>query len=212
MSTDSAAASILSVTHAALWPLLLAPKLSGASSPSAPSNGLGSSRVNSLYLWGERDYALEQILMHQPPRWLPSSSPTWDDFLTSAVLNALTEARAPANLATWRYGSIHTVDVEDPIFGQSEALSMLFGRPTGSGPQPQSGDGTTVKQVGHTFGPSERFTADFANLNQSTLNIVLGQSGNPDSPYFLDQFPAWLHGTTFPISTTATHTLTLTPH
>jgi penicillin amidase len=40
---------------------------------------------------------------------------------------------------------------------------------------------------------------------------VLGESGNPDSPWFLDQFPAWLHGATFPISNAVTHTLTLTP-
>ncbi len=105
-----------------------------------------------------------------------------------------------------------------PIFDQSQLLKNLLGRPTGTGPQPQSGDGTTVKQVGHTFGPSERFTADLSNLDHSTLNIVAGQSGNPFSQWFLNQFPAWYHGTTyqFPftdaaVTQAATHTLTLTP-
>jgi penicillin amidase len=167
--------------------------------------------INTLYQWGERDYALEQILTHQPPRWLPSTYPNWNDFLAAAVLHAITSAKAPLDLSTWHYGSIHTIDIEHPIFDQSEALRYAFGRPTGTGPQPLSGDGTTVKQVGRNFGPSERFTADFADLNKSTLNIVLGQSGNPDSPYFLDQFPAWLHGTTFILASPALHTLTLTP-
>jgi penicillin amidase len=84
--------------------------------------------------------------------------------------------------------------------------------------QPQSGDDVTVKQVGHSFGPSERFTADLSNLDHSTLNLVLGESSNPMSPWFMDQWSAWYHGTTFTLPFTnpavdaaTTHTLTLTP-
>jgi penicillin amidase len=215
MSTNSAAPSVLAATHAVLWPMLLRSKL--ATAPAAPAktapspNAAATQDINTLYVWGERDYALEQILMHTPPRWLPPAYANWDDFLTSAVLNALTSDKAPADLATWRYGALHTVDIESPIFDQSELLRDLLGRPTGTGPQPISGDGTTVKQIGRNFGPSERFTADFSNLNNSTLNLVLGQSGNPDSPYYLDQFPAWLHGTTFPLLGAPAHTLTLQP-
>ena len=90
--------------------------------------------------------------------------------------------------------------------------------PTGTGPQAQSGDLTTVKQVGAAFGPSERFTTDLSNPDQTTLNIVLGQSGNPVSPWFMDQFQDWLHGRTYPMpfspaaaQAATTHTLTLTP-
>jgi penicillin amidase len=46
----------------------------------------------------------------------------------------------------------------------------------------------------------------------------MGQSGNFGSPFFLDQFPAWLKGTTFPfvfsdaaVRAAGTHTLMLTP-
>ena len=75
----------------------------------------------------------------------------------------------------------------------------LLNRWTGPGTQPQSGDGTTVKQVGLGFGPSQRLTVDFANLDASTLNIVTGQSGNFLSPYYMDQWQAWYQGTTFPL-------------
>jgi penicillin amidase len=201
MATESAAATILATTHAILWPMLLRPKLQ------APA----TETLNDTYLWGERDYALEQILMHTPARWLPGKYPDWNAFLASAVLEALNAAHAPADLAKWNYGSRHPVDIEHPLFSQSEPLRRLLGRPTGTGRQPQSGDRTTIKQVDQNFGPSQRFTADLAHLDRSTLNIVLGESGNPDSPWFLDQFPAWLHGATFPISNAVTHTLTLTP-
>ena len=203
MSTDSSAATIVEAAHAILWPMLLESKLTPGQNT--------SENLSSLYSWHRSNYALEQILMHTPARWLPSTYADWNDFLAAAVLRALTQAKAPSDLAAWQYGSRHTVDVEHPIFAQSKALRYLLGRPTGTGPHPQSGDGTTVKQVGPTFGPSQRFTADLSNLNNSTLNLVLGQSGNPDSPYFLDHFPAWLNGTTFPLSAPAAHTLTLLP-
>ena len=75
-----------------------------------------------------------------------------------------------------------------------------------------------MKQVGREFGPSERFTADLSNFDQSTLNTVTGQAGNFLSPFYMDQWNAWYEGTTFgfPFSATAVakakqHQLTLEP-
>ena len=208
VDANSAAANIVSAAHAAIWPLLLTPHLKKGT----PA---------TLYNWAERDYALEQLLMHTPARWLPPGVASWDDLLATALDKGLADAHAPNNakdLAAWNYGRTHVVDIEHPVFGQSAPLARLFGIPTGTGARPQGGDSTTVKQVAKTFGPSERFTADLSNLDQSTLNIVLGESGNPVSPYYMDQFSAWLHGTSFPlpfrdqaVSAAATHTLTLHP-
>src|ERR1700722_2375169 len=88
------------------------------------------------------------------------------------------------------------------------------------GPRPhaQSGNRVTVKQVGRSFGPSERLTVDFGDLDHSTLNVVLGESMDPASPWFIDQWKAWYTGTTFamPFSDAAAdragkHSLTLVP-
>ena len=54
-----------------------------------------------------------------------------------------------------------------------------------------------MKAVTRGIGPSERFTADLADLDQSTLNIVTGQGGNFLSPYYMDQWKAWYEGFTF---------------
>ena len=216
MTTDSPAAALVAAVHGALWPMLLAPKLQPAAGSKIKAPTVDD--INKLYVWGERDDALEQILMHAPPRWLPHNYATWNDLLAAAVLRGLADARAPDDLAKWRYGTAHTVEIEHPIFDRSDALRHLLGLPTGTGAQPQSGDGTTIKQAGHTFGPSQRFTADLADLDHSTMNVVLGQSENPASPWFMDQFTAWYHGTTFALPYTdaalahaTTHTLTLTP-
>jgi hypothetical protein len=45
----------------------------------------------------------------------------------------------------------------------------------------------TVKQVSTHFGPSERLTVDFSDLDHSTLNIVNGQSGNIFDEHYDDQ-------------------------
>lgn len=206
VNIDSSAAAIVAAVHADLWPMLLQPHLKAGADPKL------------LYIHYSRDAALEELVTHAPQRWLPPGYANWDDFLAAAVLAGINNSHAPGDLSKWRYGNSHTVEIEHPIFAQSQLLKTLLGRPTGTGPQPQSGDGTTVKQVGHTFGPSERFTADLSNLDHSTLNVVAGESGNPDSQWFLDQFSAWYHGTTyqFPFSDqavnqTTTHTLTLQP-
>ncbi len=188
MTIDSPAAAVVASVHSVLWPMLLAPHVQGVKS---------AKELRALYVWGEEDYALEQVMMHTPPRWLPKGFRDWNDFLTGAIEAGLAEEHAPANLATWRYGAIHVLDIEHPVFAQSPLLQRVFGLPTGTGVLPQSGDGTTVKQVGRSFGPSERMTVDFGNLNRTTLNLVLGQSGNPVSPWFMDQFAAWYRGTTF---------------
>jgi penicillin amidase len=72
--------------------------------------------------------------------------------------------------------------------------------------------------VGRTFGPSERFTANLAAFDESTLNVVTGQSGNFTSPYYMDQWKAWYEGTTFvfpfskeAVARTKTHELKLVP-
>jgi penicillin G amidase len=108
--------------------------------------------------------------------------------------------------------------LDHPIYSRSAVLQSLIGIPTGPGIRPQNGDATTVNQVGRSFEPSERLTVDLANLDNSTLNLVLGESGNLSSPWYMDQFDAWLHGRTFPFSYSAgavtptiTHTLTLVP-
>ncbi len=221
LEANSAAAAIVVATRAALWPLLIDSQLAPEPNPQASTES-GKPKTlpaSAIYSWGNKAYAEEWLVMHTPARWLPKNYATWDDLLATAVAQSLRLTHAPTDLASWRFGNFHVIDIEHPIYGQSPLLQRLIGLPTGTGIQPQSGDDTTIKQVGRTFGPSERFTADLAKLDASTLNLVLGESANPASPWFMDQWLAWYHGTTFPLPFTnaavdaaTTHTLTLNPH
>jgi penicillin amidase len=218
VSVNSAAAAIVASTRAELWPMLLIPQMqkpNAIHNPSAPKlSPSAQDDILNLYTWDEKTSALELILQHTPARWLPSAFPSWDDFLTTAVARGLRFDHAPANLSTWTYGSIHPLDIPHPVFGSHSPISTLLGVATGTGDHPNSGDNTTIKQTGLHFGPSERFTADLSNPDNTHANITTGESGNPSSPWFLDQFLAYLNGSTYTLPLThpnTTHTLTLTP-
>ncbi len=152
--------------------------------------------------------------MHAKAEWLPRGYRNWDELLTAAVSKAMKDGNAPGNVADWSYGSWHVAELDHPL---ARFLPYL-GRLADQGPLPLAGDKTTVKQAGRAFGPSQRFTMDWSDVDGSTENIVLGESGNPLSPYFRDQWNDWYGGTTFalPFSPEAvakqtTHTLRLLP-
>jgi penicillin amidase len=222
LTIDSTAANIVASARGMLWSMLLAPHLRDvqAAQPAHTKkhrklSGPELGDLLQLYTWGEHDSALEQLLQHTPVRWLPHAFSNWDDFLTTAVQRGLKLDNAPANLSTWTYGKLHPVDIAHPVFGSHSPVSTLLGTATGSGFHPRGGDSTTIDAAGTTFGPSERFTADLANPDNTHANITTGESGNPSSPWFLDQFEPWLSGTTFLVPLThpqTTHTLTLSPN
>ncbi|MFL6438210.1 MAG: penicillin acylase family protein [Terriglobales bacterium] len=199
MEKNSAAASIAYWSRRNLMKLLLTPKL-------------GEDLIN--YDWGLSAPALENILTHRMPRWLPQGYASYYDVLVAAVQKAIDSERAPKDLKRWRWGSQFPVDVQHPVLASLPILSHF----SGTGWHLQSGSGSTVKQVGANFGPSERMTVDLSDLDHSTLNIVIGESGHVLSAHYKDQFSAWYEGSTsqFPFSEAAVnaaaeHRLVLEP-
>lgn len=189
MLADSAAAAVEASAREELYRELLEPKLGAA-----PADGNSESGLSwKTYEWFMRPVWLENVLLYEPQRWLPANFKDYNQLLAGAVEAALQRPDVPANLADWQWGELNPVEINHPIFG---AIPILR-RWAGPGRQPQSGDSYTVKAVGRHFGPSERTTVDLANLDDSTLNIVTGQSGNLFSPYYMDQWPAWFSGSTF---------------
>jgi penicillin amidase len=200
LTTGSAAASIVTQTRFALWPLILDPKI--------------GKETAELYEWSESNFAEEEIVMHASPDWLAPGYKNWDALLTEAVRRGLKNGDAPSDVSQWAFGSWHVVDIQHPLSGFVPFISRI----AETGPFPLSGDNTTVKQVGRAFGPSQRFTMDWSNVDGSTEDIVLGESSDPYSPYFRDQWNYYYGGTTFALPFTsaavaaaARHTMRLLP-
>jgi len=89
-------------------------------------------------------------------------------------------------------GRVHRVDIKHPFWSHFPILK----KGAGTGSLPLSGNEETVKQVGPHFGPSERLTVDFADLDHTTLDIVNGESGNIFDGHYNDQWDAYYHGRT----------------
>ena len=221
MQASSAAPTIAENATRELRRLLLEPKL-GPTLPKpqkdADSELYKDSEKKALdwktYTWLQRSVWLENILLHRPKRWLPEKYPNYDELLTAAIEAAVDDPQAPKDLASWRWGTFNALDIQHPILGKIPMISHW----SGPGLREQSGSGYTVKAVTPYHGPSERFTANLADFDQSTLNTVTGQGGNFLSPYYMDQWKAWYEGTTFtlPFSPKAvasdkTHQLTIEP-
>ena len=174
LTTNSAAATITLKSERKLRELLLGPH-------------------SDDYSWPSASVAWETLLSRRPQYWLPAGFHNYDELLTAAVQEAVTAVDAPHNLATWERGRAYPLEIQHPVF-EKIPIARWF---SGPGRVKQSGGSWTVKQVGRSFGPSERMTVDLANLDQSTLNIVTGESGQLLSRNYMDQWKAWYEGQTF---------------
>jgi penicillin G amidase len=211
MLASSAAPTIAENSILELRRLLLEPKLGSAPADSKQADTVLNWKT---YSWEMRSVWLENILLHRPKRWLPEAFPNYDELLTAAVDAAVNGPTVPKDLASWRWGAFNALEIQHPILGKIPVIR----RWSGPGVQEQSGSGYTVKAVTRHHGPSERFTANLADLDQSTLNTVTGQGGNFLSPYYMDQWKAWYEGTTFTlpfsakaVEATKAHRLILEP-
>ncbi len=190
MLASSTAATIAVRSAQELTRLLLESRL-------GPAPGDAKQQEETLswrsYGWEMRTVWLQNVMLHQPKRWLPEKFPNFNELLTAAVEAAVNGPQAPKDLTAWHWGAVNAIAIEHPVLGKIPFL----GRWTSPGVNEQSGSGYTVKAVTRHHGPSERFTANLANLDHSTLNIVTGQGGNFLSPYYMDQWKAWYEGSTF---------------
>jgi penicillin G amidase len=211
MLASSTAPTIAVRSAQELTRLLLEPRLGPA--PEDPKQQEQTLNWRT-YHWEMRTVWLQNILLHQPKRWLPERYPSYDELLTAAVEAAVNGPGVPKDLASWHWGSFNAVEIDHPVLGKIP----LVRRWAAPGAREQSGSGYTVKAVTRHHGPSERFTANLADLDQSTLNTVTGQGGNFLSPYYMDQWKAWYEGSTFTlpftsqaVEATGAHRLVLEP-
>src|SRR5208282_5188796 len=227
MSADSAAPTIETKARQELARLLLEPKLGAAADGTHSAAGRLSWKS---YRWAMSSVWLENVLTKQPARWLPPGYSDYGSVLTAAVESAVKQtggaagdpsrvasqvpSQVPTDLNQWKWGEDYTVEIDHLLLSRLPVI----GRFTGPGMHPLSGSTYTVKAGSRGFGASERLTWNFANFDESTLNLVTGESGIFLSPYYMDQWAAWYGGSTFafPFSQTAieqhrAHEMTLVP-
>ncbi len=212
MSPDSLAALLTDTTRARLMEELLRPHL-------------GDDWRS--YSWFMSTVFLENVLRERPARWLPARRSSesaggpekyssYDELLLAALDSALDELQGENNtpLQRLRWGDQRRVQFAHPVGGQIPLLRRWFSL----GGDPQSGGPHTPKQTHRAAGVSERLVVDFSDLDQTRMNVTIGQSGHVASPHYRDQYQAWLEVRSFAapftdgaVERAARHTLHLLP-
>jgi penicillin G amidase len=146
---------------------------------------------NKIQSWVARERLLYWIIKDKTARWLPKSFASYTELLKTCD----TESRASLSDAKrfgtdeskWRWGNGFVANFQHPlavvplIGGQ---FVVKYTNVNGSGLTPNVGSYVSMRQI-----------ASPGNWDATRHVIPLGESGNPASPFFKDQFEAWRTGT-----------------
>ena len=197
---NSAEVSFLHATRRAALDLLLEPFLG---------------KETNLYQWRSNTF-LQKILADRPAKWLPGGYKNYDELLAAASDNAvfnLAKQSKSERVEDWAWSRFNSLDMMHPL--GHEGLLRRFLSITG---KPQSGTLYSVRAATKTHGPAMRFVGNPGNWDESILLIPAGQSGQPGSSHYSDQFSYWYEGRPIfaPFSDAAEeksrkHSLTLKP-
>ena len=121
-------------------------------------------------------------LRERPPGWFQD----YDKLLLDSLSEALDEGRRMQgpSLARWEYGRLNGMVLANPVVGRLPLVGKYFN--IGQVLMPGSPESPRQKTPGLTIAPSMRMVVDFANLEQSVLNIPVGESGQPLSRHYRD--------------------------
>lgn len=136
-----------------------------------------------------RERILDRAVRERVSRWLPASYSDYPSFLKacdSEAISSLTK-RFGADRAKWVWGNVVVSRFPHPL-AAAPLIGMQFATPSvgieGSGQTPNVASAVSM-----------RFVASPGNWDATRHVIPLGESGDPRSPHFKDQFEAWRTGT-----------------
>jgi penicillin amidase len=144
-----------------------------------------------VYQWRKIAF-LQRILTERPARWLPSDYQNYDQLLSAAADQAvqrLQERTHDNDPDDWQWQRFNSLEMFHAI-GREGILRKLLSISN----QPQSGTLFSPRAASPHDGPSERFVANLANWDESIILITGGESGQPGSEHYRDQFHYWFEG------------------
>ena len=160
--------------------------------------GRSETPIHALTLLsGRRVGHLVELLRNPPDGWSSVNLASSIDKSLDAAVRQL-RGRYGANPERWKWGSIRRLVLKHPL-GRNWALGAVFNLPT----IPFGGDTNTVSQAGvdprdpagsPLVCASIRMTLDVGNWDENSFSMPGGQSGNPLSPHYADQFRLWKRG------------------
>lgn len=136
---------------------------------------------------------VERLLRNRPEDWFQD----YDQLLLRSLVDAIEEGRRMQgdDVSQWDYGKHNELLLPHPVVGRLPFVGRYFR----IGPAPMDGSSTTVKQTTPRMGPSMRMVVDLSDWDRSLANITLGQTGQPLSSHYQDQWEAYDSGSSYPM-------------
>jgi penicillin G amidase len=177
MTPDSKAALVLNEIRACM-----ANKIAADNMP-APANVI-------------RERVLDRAVRERSARWLPRQYADYTTFMKACdtEANSSLTRRYGADTAKWVWGTVSLSRFSHPL-----AVAPLIGGQFATPTVPLAGSGQTPNVASFV---SMRHIASAGNWDATRFVIPLGQSGDPQSPHYKDQFELWRTGAppVFPFS------------
>jgi len=148
-------------------------------------------KETALYQWRSTTF-LQKILTNRPAKWLPAAFKSYDELLAAAADKAvvrLAEQSGSQRIEDWAWKHFNSLDMVHPI-GRAGLLKRFLSITN----KPQSGTAYSIRAATKTHGPAMRFVANPGDWDHSILLIPAGQSGQPGSSHYSDQFSYWYEG------------------
>ncbi|HET9784189.1 MAG TPA: penicillin acylase family protein, partial [Terriglobales bacterium] len=152
------------------------------------------------YRWHRAPVFEQWLLATHPRQWLPPGYADWNALLVASLEGVAAETTLEAPAVHW--GKYETLSILHPVYSHIPLLRNS----ADLGPVEINGSPLTVKQARnvelgniHDLGPSMRFVADLADWDRSTLTLEAGESGEPFSRHYRDEFPAYLSARGLPL-------------
>lgn len=148
-----------------------------------------------------RERLLYWVIKDKSTRWLPKEFADYPELLKACDAISRESLAAPrrfgADESKWRWGNAFVANFQHPL-----AVAPLIGGQFTAKFTNVDGSGLTPNVGAYV---SMRHIASPGNWDATRHVIPLGQSGDPNSPHWKDQFEAWRTGTpaVFPFSKTA---------
>jgi penicillin amidase len=145
-----------------------------------------------------RERVLERAVRERSARWLPRAFADYPSLMRACETEAKAALADPKRLgpdeSKWAWGSVSRARFPHPL-----AVAPLIGGQFATPNAPIAGSGQTPNVASFV---SMRHIASPGNWDATRHVIPLGQSGDPRSPHYKDQFEAWSTGNAavFPFS------------
>lgn len=143
------------------------------------------------YDWWRDVVFVENVLRTRPARWLPPAYSSYDLLLAAAADQAVTRLRATRGPreGDWAWGRVNSLELQHPLALKGPLRWLMDIGPVG-----HDGSAYTVNATNGGFGPDMRFVSDMSNFDASLMELTPGESGQYGSPYYRDEFGAWVSG------------------